>query len=130
MPVPYKDTGGLPTIGYGVRITPEEVSKYAKGITEPQGLQMMQDYLKGECAELSQLPLAGFSLCQQDAIVSLAYNIGSKGFTSSIIYKVLINRGVELHSWLNFVRDAHGQISTGLVTRRQRELRLFIYGEY
>jgi lysozyme len=130
VPIAYKDTGGVLTIGYGMVVTPALRKTYKSPITEEQGRQMMATYLASECKQLSQLPFVGFLQHQQDAIVSLCYNIGLGAFTKSTIYQRLIYRSVDLSPWLLFVKDKKGEVEQGLVERRKKELKLFIYGSY
>lgn len=127
---PYQDSGGLWTIGYGTRITPAQAKQYVHGIDEAQGLQMFEVYITGLLAKLKMMPLAGLPQYQNDAIVSLSYNIGINGFSTSTIYKQIINRGTDLSSWKVFVHDAKGVIQAGLVRRRDLELKLFIWNIY
>jgi lysozyme len=127
----YRDTGGILTIGYGTRIfTQADAVKYANGITEEQGMQLMQASLVKECRSLSQLPLNGFFQYQQDALISLAYNIGYEAFVNSSIYTRLIHRATDLSPWLWYIRDAKKVPQDGLQMRREKELKLFIYGIY
>lgn len=127
---PYKDSGGLWTIGYGTRITPIQANGYVHGIDEAQGMEMFEASVSVLLARLKKMPLAGLTQGQNDAIVSLAYNIGINEFAESTIYKQLINRAIDLGSWNWFVKDAKGITQPGLVRRRQLELKLFIWGIY
>jgi lysozyme len=126
---PYKDTGGLLTIGYGQRITEEEAGNYKNGITKEEAQSLFDGYINSMVGRLRTCPLALLQH-QFDAVGSLAYNIGLGAFLGSTIYKVLSVRGVDLSSWLYFVNDAKGHRDEGLIRRRRLELKLFIYGIY
>jgi lysozyme len=87
---PYRDSVGVPTIGYGTISYPggEAVQMSDPAITEPQGIQFL-DYqlaLKSKIiAPMFQRPL---TLHQAAAMLSLTYNIGTGGFgTSSVLRK-------------------------------------------
>lgn len=128
---PYKDSGGLWTIGFGSRITLKQVEEMKGGITLEKAKQMRAAYLEGMCDQLSKLPLGGLFQYQQDAIGSLCYNIGFTEFVNqSTIYKRLRERNLDLTPWLWYVKDEKMIQRAGLVYRRQVELRLFMYGVY
>lgn len=127
---PYKDSGGLWTIGYGTRITDAQAKQFVHGITEVQGIEMFQAYIVGLLAKLRKMPLAGLTQNQNDAIISLSYNIGPEAFASSTIYRQIMNRGTDLSSWKLFIKDNHGVVQPGLVRRRDLELKLFIWNVY
>lgn len=126
---PYKDSGGLLTIGYGNRITEEEAVNFKDGITPAEAQNLFDAYITGMTGQLRKCPL---SLLQHqfDAVCSLAYNIGLHEFLNSTIYKMLSVRGVDLSSWLFFVKDAKDHTDDGLIRRRRLELKLFIYAIY
>jgi lysozyme len=130
VPKPYRDSGGVPTIGYGSQITEAQAIQWKDGITEAQAQAMYEGYMQALGVKLRQCPLAGLSQNQNDAIFSLAYNIGINAFLNSTIYKQLMCRGIDLSSWLLFIHDQHGNIDQGLIRRRQMELKLFIWGLY
>jgi len=126
---PYKDTGGLLTIGYGQRITEEEADNYKNGITKEEAQSLFDGYMNSMVSRLRSCPLALLQH-QFDAVCSLSYNIGLHEFLNSTIYKMLSVRGVDLSSWLVFIKDNRGHSDDGLIRRRRLELKLFIYGIY
>jgi GH24 family phage-related lysozyme (muramidase) len=126
---PYRDSGGLLTIGYGNRITEEEAINFANGITQAEAQNLFDAYTVGMVTQLRKCPLALLPH-QFDAICSLAYNIGLHEFLASTIYKQLSVRSVDVMSWLFFCKDAKGHLDDGLARRRRLELKLFIYGLY
>lgn len=127
---PYKDSGGLWTIGYGSRITDKQVQQFKDGITQDQAQAMYKDYMQGLTVLLRKCPLAGLQQWQYDAIYSLSYNIGFNEFMNSTIYKRLMVRATDLSPWKWYIRDQHQNVDQGLVRRRELELKLFIYGIY
>lgn len=129
-PKPYRDPGNVWTIGYGQVITAEEVQKYAGGITKDEAKGLFDKYVKNLGYQLNECPFYGFDQHQWDAIFSLAYNIGFGRFTTSEIYKRLAIRSEDLSPWKWFVKDQLHRVDPGLVIRRVKELKLFIYGDY
>jgi GH24 family phage-related lysozyme (muramidase) len=127
---PYTDTSGLWTIGWGQRITEVYAMKMHNGITQMAADALFQDAVKNVTDNLSSCPLNGLSQPQQDAITSLAYNIGVRGLQDSTIYKNITIRNIDVSPWLWFIKDEKGNVDQGLVRRRRLELRLFIYGDY
>ena len=127
---PYQDSGGVWTVGFGQTLDSQGVAKYAKGITEQQAKVLLAFHLDNECIQLRQLALGGLNQTQIDAIVSLTYNIGFEAFSKSTVYNQIMTRAINLESWELFIKDQHGNTQEGLVTRRRKELQLFIYGQY
>ena len=128
--IPYRDSGGLWTVGYGQRISAADAVKYKDGITEEFGKKLFDSYISGLTKKLSDCPLHGLFQYQHDAIISLSYNLGFEGFINSEIYKQLIIRNGNLSDWLLYVYDAQRHKDQGLVLRREKELRLFVFGLY
>jgi lysozyme len=128
MPHAYRDTGGLPTIGYGTRLT--DMQQYPNGITEKQARDFIAGDIAEICKKISKCPIAGLQQYQYDAIISLIYNLGLNEFFSSTIYKKITSRSWDLQSWTWYIKDVKDHTDTGLLLRRQAELRLFIYGIY
>jgi lysozyme len=127
---PYKDPGGLWTIGYGTLLNNAQAEKYKDGITVEQGLAFVQLHMQLLYPQLNKCPLAGLFQYQYDSIISLAYNIGFEAFQKSTVYQHITTRSGDVSSWLLFIRDAQGHVDQGLVKRRKAELRLFTYGLY
>ena len=83
----YLDVAGIPTIGYGHRLLPNEV--FAEGISEAQAAGMLgQDVREAEQAvgQLVKVPLAQG---QFDALVDFCFNLGAGRLASSTLLKVL-----------------------------------------
>lgn len=126
---PYKDTGGLWTIGFGTRIADSDLEKYEKGISRDTGMFLFSSHNEKLQKELSKTPLVSLGFQhQKDAIFSLAYNLGFTQFVESTIYKHLVTRDVDVAPWLWYDKDDKGHVV--LTRRRKLELRLFIYGDY
>lgn len=119
----YKDPVGVWTIGYG-----HTGSDVAPGLIISQGRadQLLQEDLAKFEAGVSDLVKVPISDNQFAALVSFAYNLGLAALADSTLLRKL-NAGdyqgaaEEFPRWVN----AGGQRLPGLVTRRERERRLF-----
>ena len=126
--VAYDDGVGVWTIGFGT-------IKYPNGVRVKKGdtctLEQAKEYMRHDLIEFEytvnssvRVPL---NQNQFDALVSLAYNIGSSAFKSSTLVKKL-NTGDyqgaadQFNVWVN----AGGKRMQGLVSRRDREKLLFL----
>ena len=124
----YDDGVGVWTIGFGT-------IKYPNGVRVKKGdtctLEQAKEYMRHDLIEFEytvnssvKVPL---NQNQFDALVSLAYNIGSSAFKSSTLVKKL-NSGDyhgaadQFNVWIN----AGGKRMQGLVNRRDREKLLFL----
>jgi lysozyme len=125
--LPYADVAGNWTVGYGTKITAAQQVKYADGIS-PANAQLL---LIESCKQIQSLlpPLDSLFSYQQDALYCLVYNIGVSAFKQSTIFDHLLKRNTDLSPW-KWWNKAGGHILSDLVQRRDRELRLFIYGVY
>ena len=126
--IAYDDGVGIWTIGFGT-------IKYPNGVRVKKGdtctLEQAKEYMRHDLIEFEhtvnisvKVPL---NQNQFDALVSLAYNIGSNAFKSSTLVKKL-NTGDyqgaadQFNVWVN----AGGKRMQGLVNRRDREKLLFL----
>lgn len=124
----YDDGVGVWTIGFGT-------IKYPNGVRVKKGdtctLEQAKEYMRHDLIEFEhtvnrsvKVPL---NQNQFDALVSLAYNIGSNAFKSSTLVKKL-NTGDyqgaadQFNVWVN----GGGKRMQGLVNRRDREKLLFL----
>ena len=126
--VAYDDGVGVWTIGFGT-------IKYPNGVRVKKGdtctLDQAKDYMRHDLIEFEHTVNSSVKVPlnqnQFDALVSLAYNIGSNAFKSSTLVKKL-NAGDyqgaadQFNVWVN----AGGKRMQGLVNRRDREKLLFL----
>lgn len=135
VPHPYKDGGGVWTIGYGSTYYPsgQPVKPSDPPITKQQALSMKKDIIARDFVPAVRLALAkpiAKGLVNQNmfnATVSLAYNIGVKAFADSSIVRNL-NMGKKqaaADSFLLWNKD-NGKVIKGLVNRRNAERNLFL----
>lgn len=124
----YKDSAGLPTIGYGTLIDEPSELKY---MTEPISVQEAEELLMIDLKRLIKPCLQKIKVelnqNQFDAIASFIYNLGSGNFLSSTLLKK-INKSdfkgaaEEFPKWCR----AGGREVQGLINRRNEERILFL----
>ena len=126
--VAYDDGVGVWTIGFGT-------IKYPNGVRVKKGdtctLDQAKEYMRHDLIEfeytVNSSVKAPLNQNQFDALVSLAYNIGSSAFKSSTLVKKL-NTGDyqgaadQFNVWVN----AGGERMQGLANRRDKEKLLFL----
>ena len=124
----YDDGVGVWTIGFGTTIYPNGI-KVKKGdvCTEAQAKAYMAYDLKKFELAVNNTVNVSLNQNQFDALVSLAYNIGTGAFSESTLVKKL-NAGNfkgaanQFDVWIN----AGGKRMQGLVNRRAKEKALFL----
>ena len=124
----YDDGVGVWTIGFGTTVYPNGI-KVKKGdtCTEAQAKTYMAHDLKKFEATVNKAVTVQLNQNQFDALVSLAYNIGTNAFSKSTLVKKLNandNRAAadQFDVWVN----AGGKRMQGLVNRRAKEKALFL----
>lgn len=136
---PYRDAVGVWTIGYGNTYYPnrQKVKPTDQPISESQAVKLKQDIINMDFAPAVNLMFAdeiadGFiTQFMFDALVSLAYNIGTRGLASSGVARHIKARnkqkaGDAFLAW-NKGR-VNGKLTElrGLTRRRQAERELFL----
>ena len=126
--VAYDDGVGVWTIGFGTTVYPNGI-KVKKGdtCTEAQAKAYMAYDLKKFESAVNNAVKVPLNQNQFDALVSLAYNIGTDAFSKSTLVKKLNAndfRGAadQFDVWVN----AGGNRMQGLVNRRAKEKALFL----
>ena len=126
--VAYDDGVGVWTIGFGTTIYPNGI-KVKKGdtCTEAQAKEYMAHDLKKFELAVSNVVTVPLSQNQFDALVSLAYNIGTNAFKNSTLVKKL-NAGDYQGAADQFTvwNKGGGKVLQGLVNRRAKERELFL----
>ena len=126
----YDDGVGVWTIGFGTTIYPNGI-KVKKGdtCTEAQAKAYMTHDLKKFELAVNSAVTADLNQNQFDALVSLAYNIGTNAFKNSTLVKKLnaddFNGAANQFDVWN---KAGGKVMQGLVNRRAKEKSLFLSG--
>ena len=129
----YKDPIGLPTVGVGHLVKPEEKSKYPLGkkITKAESQELLtQDLEVFEDAVSASLKV-GANQNEFDAMVSLAFNIGIDAFKRSSVLRHF-NSGNKAAAaraflaWNKAKSDGKLVVLPGLDRRRKEERDLFL----
>lgn len=122
---PYKDTGGVWTDGFGntKNVSPQ------KSVTVPQALKQLDENTKATQAAISKCVTGKLTQGQFDALVSFAYNVGTKAACESTAVK-RFNEGRpvdgcnELSRWVY----VNGKKVAGLAARREQERHMCLEG--
>jgi lysozyme len=124
----YDDGVGVWTIGFGTTVYPNGI-KVQKGdtCTEAQAKAYMAHDLKKFELAVNNAVKVPLNQNQFDALVSLAYNIGTNAFSKSTLVKKLNASDIQgaadqFDVWVN----AGGKRMQGLVNRRAKEKALFL----
>ena len=123
----YKDTAGVPTIGYGhthnVRMGDQITSWYAKDLLSEDLLSEDIAYFESKVKELNVARTEG----QLDALVSFAFNLGVDRLKESTLLKIIREGGNKSQIKREFKRwvYADGKKLKGLERRREWEAKRF-----
>lgn len=126
--VAYDDGVGIWTIGFGTTVYPNGIRvKKGDTCTEAQAKAYMSHNLKKFEQAVNSSVTIPLNQNQFDALVSLAYNIGTNAFKNSTLVKKLNAgdiRGAadQFDVWVN----AGGKRMQGLVNRRAKEKEVFL----
>jgi lysozyme len=120
----YRDAAGLPTIGYGHKLTPRE--SFPNGITETQA----ENLLAGDATEAEQavkrLVKVPLSQGQFDALVDFTFNLGAGRLAASSLLKDLnAGRYDEAAEQLLLWDHGGGKELPALKSRREAEAALW-----
>ena len=132
----YKCPAGVWTIGVGHtgKIDNEEICS-GMSITREKALHILGLDLKKVENYINRQPFAnGLTQGQFDALSSFIFNIGTTAFHSSTMRKLLSEGATTARVAKEFCRWVYGKVNgkkerlPGLVGRRNREKKLFLYG--
>lgn len=126
---PYLCSAKIPTIGYGNTYYPDgkRVTMLDKEVTRMQAFEMFKHIADKFASTVSKLVKTPLNQNQFNALVSLAYNIGTGNFASStLLKKVNINhndRSIELEfkKW----NKVNKKEVAGLTRRRNYEANIY-----
>lgn len=124
---PYLCSAGVPTIGVGHAILPNETFTT---ITEAEAIELFKSDIKTREDWLS-LKLPKVTQNQFDACLSLLYNIGEGNFLKSSVLRCILQgkipgAGDAFLLW----NKAAGKVIKGLVSRRKAEREVFLNSIY
>ncbi len=126
---PYKDSSGVPTIGFGTTYYPngERVRLTDPEITLEQALEIYHDNLLIYQIAVDSFTRDDINQNQFDALVSFAYNAGIQALKTSKLLR-LINENPNdpeiAKQFLRWVYD-EGRKVRGLINRRNAEINLY-----
>ena len=130
---PYRDTAGVPTIGYGNTYYPDgkRVTMQDSPLTDASANALFDLVVPTYENSVRKL---GVQLKQQqfDALVSFNYNIGTGAFWKSTLCKKVLKNPDDpsiKQEFLKWVR-AGGVVSKGVQNRRNYEIELYFNGKY
>ncbi len=125
---PYLDAAGFWTVGYGHKLTSEELNSRGRirVITEPDALLLLVDDCEWAVEQVARLVHVPLAQGQLDALVDFVYNLGEGRLAESTLLKLLnlgnyADAGQQLLRW----DMAGGEHLAGLRLRRQAELALW-----
>ncbi|MGY6277818.1 lysozyme [Methylomonas sp. MgM2] len=140
---PYDDQSGLPisewtmgaTIGVGHLISKAEWEAFKNGITTDQANDLFEKDLEPFVEDVRKYIQVGLQQQQFDALVMLAFNIGSGNFSSSSVVRLINNptaqtayRNLE-EAWKAW-NKSQGRVMKGLENRRACEWNVYSKGIY
>lgn len=124
---PYIDAAGYCTIGVGSRYWEDgrKVSMFDKPITKDRAYNLFAYTLKRYEAQVNESINRPINQNQFDALVSLCYNIGTNGFKSSTVARLVKDNPCDpnIRQWFEAWRNAGGKPI--LLSRRKREHQLY-----
>lgn len=127
---PYKDTGGVPTIGFGTTYYPN--GRRVRMSDPPMNIQQAERILKKNAKNyitaVDAFTRDDITQNQFNALVSFCYNVGERAFQRSTLLR-LVNQdpmqftaiGKQFRRW---VYD-EGEFIQGLANRREAEFELY-----
>lgn len=126
---PYLDSAKVPTIGYGntYYLDGRRVTMLDNAITKPQAYEMFKEIADRYAKVVFKALRTPVNQNQFNALVSLAYNIGTGGFLgSTLLQKINVNPNdpsidFEFKRWVK----ADGKTLKALVERRTQESKLY-----
>ena len=125
---PYLDAAGFWTVGYGHKLTSEdlEAGGRTRTITEPDALLLLIDDVDYAASHVQRLVRVALTQGQLDALTDFVYNLGHGRLLDSTLLKLLTlgnyaDAGRQLLRW----DLAGGEHLAGLTLRRQAELALW-----
>lgn len=132
----YKDVAGLLTIGVGHLLTKDELSsgkmivgagwgwvRWRDGLSEDQVACLLSEDIREFENTVNSFVTSMLSPNQFDALVSFAFNVGSRAFQNSTLVR-RINTGNREDVPAQFRRWIYsgGETRNGLVARREKEI--------
>lgn len=130
--VAYRDSAGIPTIGYGNTYHPDGTPvKMGDTISQSQAESYLDAVIVKYETAVNKIITVPLSQNQFDALVCFVYNIGTTGFLNSTVDDKLNAGDVQaaLTTWKSYNKARVGgelTVIQGLVNRRQAEISHFL----
>ena len=137
----YRDAASLPTIGYGHRLTADEIStgkiningrpvNISKGLTKNQADMLLRQDIKDAERSVRNNVKTKITQNQFDSLVSFTYNVGGSNLSKSTLLKEINNNNFknvpnEMLRWTKARVNGKQTVLNGLVSRRREESLLF-----
>lgn len=123
------------TIGYGHVISRNEWSSYIKGISQTHALSLFITDINPHVNTIKSKVTVSITQHEFDAMVILAFNIGTEEFNSSPLLKIINDPTVttayiSLEAAWKVWNKSQGIINSGLINRRQAEWNIYSKGVY
>jgi lysozyme len=120
----YRDVAGIPTIGFGHRVSMGE--SFAEGIDESEATAMLAKDVGEAERTVARLVRVALTQGQFDALVDFCFNLGAGRLTTSSLLRELNAGRYEIASEQLLRWDfAGGVANAGLKARRQAEFKLW-----
>jgi lysozyme len=130
---PYKDSAGIPTIGYGTILYPDgkAVTMNDPPVTEPQAEGFLRYQMSLKSKTIATYLTRAATLHQAAAMLSLTYNIGTGAFKSSTVLRKFNAADIPASAdaflmWDKAVVDGQLVVVPGLHKRRVQERTIFL----
>jgi lysozyme len=128
----YLDSGGVPTIGIGtIRYPNGQRVKLGDRINVAQAYEYFRWEMNGKTARVNAMTRDDINQNQFDALVSIAYNIGTNGLQKSRLLRDVNHNPNNLSIATHFLswRFDNGKMVSGLLRRRMSEAYLYFTGK-
>jgi len=130
---PYKDSAGIPTIGYGTILYPtgKSVTMTDKPVTDDAATGFLSYQMSLKSKAIAPMLQKVASLHQAAAMLSLTYNIGTAAFQSSTVLRKFNLGDIQGAAdafllWDKAVVDGQHVVIQGLLNRRTDERTIFL----
>ena len=130
---PYKDSAGIPTIGYGTILYPtgKSVTMTDKPVTDDAATGFLSFQMSLKSKAIAPMLQTVASLHQAAAMLSLTYNIGTAAFQSSTVLRKFNLGDIQgaadaFLMWDKATVDGQRVVVEGLHNRRVAERTIFL----
>ena len=124
----YRDSAGVWTIGVGHKILRGE--DFPRGINLPKALDLLRHDMQMTVDCINHLVKVYLTQSQFDALCALVFNIGTNGFASSTVLRMINGLRFDLvpqsfRMWNKVTIDGKHVVDDGLVNRREKEIKVW-----